>query len=460
MTYVKLIIAGCILVWLVFFSGLNACSLSENRLSGIRQAARDGDNDARYAIVMQTEPYKAPAFNDFGPVFPDIVSNDTVQLYRQQLAEAGYEPMLTVMLREEEAEYRSAHPIIKDYHELNDIRIKWFKYGIEHNCYPFYDKIIDQYKTMYREFGNNPEDKAAMLYYRQQGFEKGVPDCLIDSLINQGVIAVFKAGMRAYDFEHERQAGTGGAHKLLWSWYISTKYIITGWFSLIFTSKYWWSALLAFLCYFLVVGGAAVLLYKLVLSNHDYCLELTIPVVRFGAFNMLMAIIGSCLIEYWQPLWGLPIVRATAEMEMPAGYYGWIAVLVVLLSVWWGVIEPGFIIIKEIFLSIRDGEGLVHILLIPVLSLITYIGVLFITLSLSYLFSVVFLIFVTQYAMRKVGGIAIESITTKKTTNYPSYWSDQRYINGRAVRGHINPDGSLTEQGTGKVYPASSFSMI
>ena len=90
MTYVKLIIAGCILVWLVFFSGLNACSLSENRLSGIRQAARDGDNDARYAIVMQTEPYKAPAFNDFGPVFPDIVSNDKVQLYRQQLAAYGY----------------------------------------------------------------------------------------------------------------------------------------------------------------------------------------------------------------------------------------------------------------------------------------------------------------------------------------------------------------------------------
>lgn len=216
--------------------GLSSCSPWDRNLDDVYQAARKGNKNAMYAVVMHYEDFR------------DIVPLDSFKCYRNILVESGNHEVITNAWLTECAEYRKSHPGLdaeKVNRETDAIALKWNRIGAEYNDAGSYYALGSHYEVQYTK-NRHPEDSLKAMEYYQKAWENWHAGERIRRDREAGIIPLVRGGIAYGCHVYQTTEHESFIPRLFNAGIFFSEYVMSGLLKLLFTAQ-WWKVLLTVL---------------------------------------------------------------------------------------------------------------------------------------------------------------------------------------------------------------------
>lgn len=270
------------LICILLCTGLAACDPWEKDLEKISQAAKKGDKNAMFVIVMN--------YKDFEKQVPDPL----FEQYRMTLIQAGNHEVIYAAGKAEFKEYEKAHPQM-DYEQSRKaedaIMEKWYLKGIENNDVQSYRKLGNLYLSRYQQ-SHHTADSIKAADYWQKAWENWEPNERIHRDIKGGILRVVTGGIEYGIHTYRTTDDMHFIPRLFNAGMLLSTHIMSGLLKLLFTAE-WWKVLLT------ILGVALIMSVPFILINLLYSATSTQRNTRdlgiiIGFWNLVLIFIAYC----------------------------------------------------------------------------------------------------------------------------------------------------------------------
>lgn len=385
----------CIIsIFLLLCGTLSSCSPWYRDIDRVYKAAREGDKNAMFAVVIH--------YDDFEQVVP----KESFRKFQQVLIEDGNHEIIQKAMFAEWDEYDAAHPKMSEAQrerKREEIFKKWYQIGIDHNCAESYSDMAWHYAGRYVNH-HNPQDSIRTLEYRQLAWENWHNDERIRRDREAGIIALLKGGIAYGNHVYQETDDFSFIPRLFNAGMFFSQYVFGGLSKILFSSR-WWVGLIVFIVFILIFSIPSILLqYRYHEKPAD---QATIKWgTMLGLWNLSLIFVAYCNDN---PNW----VDNVGALWFPEASYGlqpYLCVIPNLYIIY--LLLRG--IISSLLQGIKHGEDLGRILLHE-LEILAAFAINYLMVSITGIFYL--FIFLTVFLMKGVFEALAESSTSSNDTS-------------------------------------------